>query len=251
MKKLSQGRVEASWRKKLRASEKLGFVLLDPDPEKRHLYREETLKDIISISDTILIGGSLNITPYDVDEFIDKIRDKGATTIVIFPGGVSNIGRKADAILYMTLMNSIDPYWIIEAQVLAAPIIKRLGLEAIPTAYLIYGYGAVAGHIGRALPIPEQHSYIVGAYAAAAELLGLKAVYLEAGSGSPKHVAEKAVRIAKSSMKTPILIVGGGIKEPEQAQKIANSGADAIVIGTIVEQNPEKALKILETLKKK
>ena len=247
----SLGRVEKKWRSKAENNEKMVFVLLDPDPDKRELYTSnKQLKDIVGLADTVLVGGSLNVTPYDVEEYIAMLRDLGAETIVIFPGGVSNIARGADAILFMTLLNSVDPYWIIEAQILAAPIVKRLGLEAIPTAYIVYGHGAAAGHIGRALPIPETNPYLVGAYAAAAELLGIRAIYVEAGSGSPKAVGEKAVKAARRGAPSTILIAGGGIRDAHYAKKVLAAGADAIVIGTVVEKEPQKALEIIESAKR-
>ncbi len=245
------GRVEREWRKKAENNERMVFVLFDPDPAKKRFYEKSRgISDIVGLADSVFVGGSLNVTPYDVEEHIAMLRDYGAESVVIFPGGVNNIARGADAVLFMTLMNSVDPYWIIGAQVLAAPIVKRLGIEAIPTAYIIFGHGAAAGHIGRALPVPENTSYLVGAYVLAAELLGIRVAYIEAGSGSPLAISEEAVRAARQASEEVLIIAGGGIKEPSHAARILGAGANAIVIGTLVEKNPAKALKLIESVKK-
>jgi len=242
---LRLGRVEKHLRSLVESGEKLVFVLVDPEKPL-----PPRLGEVAGAADAVLVGGSLNITPYDMDEYIRAVRREApGKPVIIFPGGVNTVCREADAILFMTLMNSIDPYWIIEAQVTAAPLVKRLGLEAIPSAYIIYGHGGAAGHIGRALPIPYEAPYIAAAYAAAAELLGSRLVYLEAGSGSPKRVPEAAVAAARKALDYAMLVVGGGIRSPEDARSIVQAGADAIVIGTIVERDPDKALEIIGAVK--
>ena len=146
----SMGRVESLLRRRREAGERLFFLLSDPEkpipPGVVRRFEEGG-------ADALLVGGSLNVTPYDVDAYVASLREEGVRLpVIIFPGGVSNVARSADAILFMTLLNSLDPYWLIGAQVAAAPIVKKLGLEAIPTGYLIVGHGGAAGHVGRALP---------------------------------------------------------------------------------------------------
>ena len=243
------GKVERLLRSRVEQGEKLVFVLVDPekpvDAERVRLAVEEG-------ADAVLVGGSLNVLPYDVDEQVRKLRDDGVKVpVIIFPGGVNNIAASADAVLFMVLMNSLDPYWIVGAQVTAAPLIKRLGLEPIPTGYLIYGYGGAAGHVGRALPIPWQLPYIVTAYAMAAEMMGLRLFYLEAGSGSPQPVPEEAVRAARKGLEEALLVVGGGIRDEDAAREALHAGADAIVIGTVVEREPEKAMRIIRAAKRR
>ncbi len=239
------GRVESRLRSILDSGEKLVFVLVDPEKPL-----PPRLGDVAGLADAVLVGGSLNITPYDMDDYIRAVRRVApGKPVIIFPGGVNTVCREADAILFMTLMNSLDPYWIIEAQVTAAPLIKRLGLEAIPSAYIIYGHGGAAGHIGRAMPIPYEAPYIAAAYAAAAELLGARLVYLEAGSGSPRRVPDEAVKAARKGLDYAMLVVGGGIRSPADAVGVVDAGADAIVIGTVVERDPDTAAKIIEAVK--
>jgi len=243
------GRVERELRRKLKSGERLFFLLSDPEkPLNTRLVRkfEEAGADLL------LVGGSLNVLPYDIDKYVKEVREADVKIpVVLFPGGLNNIAKSADAILFMSLLNTLDPYWLIGAQVAAAPLIKRLGLEVIPTGYLIIGHGGAAGHIGRSLPVPPETPYIVGAYAAASELLGLRALYLEAGSGAPRPVPGKAIEYARRSTTNTLLIVGGGLRQVDDAREALAHGADAIVVGTLAEKNPEKALTMLTLVKKK
>jgi phosphoglycerol geranylgeranyltransferase len=246
---LKLGRVERELRRRVEAGEKL-FLLLS-DPEKP--LSPETVERLSSAGvDALLVGGSLNVTPYDIDEYVERLRSAGVRLpVIIFPGGLNNIARSADAILFMTLMNSVDPYWLAGAQVAAAPIVRRLGLEVIPTTYVIVGYGGAAGHIGRAMPIPYETPYIAAAYALAGAYLGSHLVYLEAGSGAPQPVPVEAVSLSRRVLDDQLLIVGGGIRSPEAARERLEAGADGIVVGTLAERDPEKTLAILSTVKKR
>jgi phosphoglycerol geranylgeranyltransferase len=241
--------VERSLRRRVEQGEKLVLVLVDP--EKR--VDPQAIKRMVDAgADAILVGGSLNVLPYDIDAQIKELREVGVNVpFIIFPGGLNNIARSADAILFMTLMNSLDPYWIMGAQIVAAPLIRKLGLEPIPTAYLIYGYGGAAGHVGRALPVPWQLPYMVAAYAMASEMLGTRLFYLEAGSGAPNPVPREAVEAARRSLEHSLLVVGGGIRSPDHARSVTEAGADAIVIGTIVEKDPKQAENIISQVKRR
>ncbi len=244
----SMGRVESLLRRRREAGERLFFLLSDPEkpipPGVVRRFEEGG-------ADALLVGGSLNVTPYDVDAYVASLREEGVRLpVIIFPGGVSNVARSADAILFMTLLNSLDPYWLIGAQVAAAPIVKKLGLEAIPTGYLIVGHGGAAGHVGRALPVPVENSYLAAAYAAAAELMGLRFLYVEAGSGSPVPVPPEAVAAARRGGESLFLIAGGGVRTGEHARRLIEAGADALVVGTLAERDPEKAFEVLSEAKR-
>ncbi|MET1102101.1 MAG: geranylgeranylglyceryl/heptaprenylglyceryl phosphate synthase [Pyrodictiaceae archaeon] len=242
------GKVEQSLRSRVESGEKLVLLLVDPE---KPVDAGRIRKLLDEGADAVLVGGTLNVTPYDVDQTIQKLRDEGIDRpIIIFPGGVNNIGRLADAILFMVLMNSLDPYWLTGAQISAAFIIKRFKLEAIPTAYIVLGPGAAAGHVGKALPVPMEIPYIAAAYATAAELMGMRLVYLEAGSGSPQTVPKRIVEVVRKSIEYPLLVVGGGIRREDQAKEITKSGADAIVLGTIIERDEERAASIVRAIKR-
>lgn len=241
-------RVERELRRKLSSGEKLFFILSDPE---KPLAPDTVARFVEAGADAVLIGGSLNVLPYDIDSYVERLRRSGVRApVILFPGGLNNIAGSADAILFMTLMNSVDPYWLMGAQVAAAPLVKRLGLEAIPTGYLVVGYGGAAGHIGRAIPLPWETPYVAAAYAAAAELMGMRALYLEAGSGSPRPVPVEAVRAARTGGEDLLIIVGGGVRSPETAKGLVEAGGDAVVVGTLAERDPEKAMAVLEAVKR-
>lgn len=234
---------------KIESGEKLHFTLIDPDRVKNYdeLYK---LADEVKHygTDAFLLGGSIGITPSEADEAA-KVLKKTNLPVIVFPGNINCITKYADAILYMVLMNSLDTYYLIEAQVHAAPIVKKYGLETLPTAYIvIYGDTSVA-HVGRVYPIPIGKPEIVLAYSYAAEMLGMKYVYLEAGSGSQITVPPQMVSIVKKNTKL-VVIVGGGIRDRDSAEKIVRSGADIIVTGTIIEHDPSRLREVISIVKK-
>jgi len=240
--------VDKHLRSKLRSGEKLHFTLFDPD--KTHVKDVDKVAEVMVAegTDAFLVGGSIGVSEVDVDLTVQTLK-KWGLPVILFPGNVTGISRYADAILFMTLMNSDDPYFIIGAQVLGAPIVARYGLEVLPTAYVIVGYGGAAGFVGKARPIPYEKPELGVAYALAAKFLGQKYIYLEAGSGAPTPVPPKFVEKISKVKEDLVLIVGGGIKTYEQAKEIIEAGADVIVTGTIVEENAEKAKEVLKAIK--
>ncbi|MHA1885208.1 MAG: phosphoglycerol geranylgeranyltransferase [Promethearchaeota archaeon] len=153
----------------------------------------------------------------------------------IFPGGISNISQHADAIFFMSLLNSSDPYFIIGQQALASYTIKSANLEAISMAYLIIEPGASAGWIGNARCFPREKPKLTAAYSLAAEMFGFKIVYLEAGSGSQRIPIEH-IEMCSKILDIPI-IVGGGVINKEDAKVFVEAGADIVVMGTFLENN--------------
>jgi len=139
----------------------------------------------------------------------------------------------------MSLLNSLDPYFITGAQVLGAPLVKKFGLEAIPLGYIVVGQGATVGIIGRASPIPYDKPELAAAHALAAQYLGMRFVYLEAGSGAKQPVPNEMIRTVKDVVSVP-LVVGGGIRSGEQVKEKVNAGADIIVTGNVVEESEAK-----------
>ena len=213
----------------------LHFSLIDPDPTKQipskagkmALYAEQ------AGTDAILIGGSTIFDQKFVDETIHAIKEKVNLPIIIFPGGVANLSKKADAILFMSILNSEDPYFIIGQQAIASYTVKLSNLEIISTGYLIIEPGGTAGWISKAKLLPRNKPKLTTAYALAAEYFGFKFIYLEAGSGSQRIPAE-TIRLCSSLLSIPI-IVGGGVKSKEDARAFVEAGADVIVMGTFLE----------------
>lgn len=235
--------------KKRSSEETLLAVLIDPfstEPEKAGKISQEAES---GGADIILVGGSIGAGAM-LDEVISSIKRTSSLPVILFPGNVDGVSGKADAILFMSLLNSSNPYWIIQAQALAAITVKKLGIEAIPTAYLIFepGHRSAAGWVGWVNPIPKKKPEIALAYSTAAELLGMRWVYLEAGSGAEEPVPVEAVKIVSKNTRLGI-IVGGGIRSPELAAERAEAGANIIVIGTYLERGEDIKGKV-ELMKK-
>lgn len=203
-------------------------------------------------STAIMIGGSTVVSQRDLDEVVKEIKKSTGLPTILFPNGVAGISEYADAIFFSTLMNSSNPYYITGAQALGAPLIKRYGLETLSMGYLIVGASpGAAGFVGQAMPIPADKPELASMYALAAEYLGMRFVYLEAGSGSDKPVPLEMVEHVRKSISVK-LIVGGGIRKPEQAKQIAEAGADAIVTGTIIEQDSiENTEKLIAAMRRR
>ena len=158
----------------------------------------------------------------------------------------------ADAIWFMSLLNSQNTYYIIDAHAISAPLVKKYKLEAIPMGYIIAGEGCVAGYVGQARLINYRHPQIAVGYSMAAETLGMRFVYLEAGSGASQPIPASMIKAVKMNLSIP-LIVGGGIRSPEAAKEAMLAGADIVVTGTMVEKGKgiqEKIRAIVDNIKK-
>jgi len=205
------------------------------DPEKMDRIEEVVKAAEAAGSSAFMVGGSTSHKTSDYEEAIARVKSNSRLPVIIFPSNVASVARGADAIWFMSLLNSMNPYYIIGAQVLGIKTIREFGLETIPMAYLILGTGGAAGYVGDAKPIPFEIPELAVGYAMAAEALGFRFVYLEAGSGAKTHVPEKLVSMVKKSISIP-LIVGGGIREGTVAENIVASGADIIVTGDVLEE---------------
>lgn len=244
------GPVERSLREKREVGEVLHFSLIDP--HKTGGGEAEELGDNLAAlgTDAFLVGGSLGVSPQRAFEVVESLKKTGLP-VLIFPGDVSNVVPNADAILFLSLLNSINTYYIVGAQVQGALVVSQYGLEALPTAYLIIGYGGAAGFVGQARPIPWEADEIAAAYALAGRMMGMRFTYLEAGSGAPRNVSPSMVAKVRKAVPSNFIIVGGGLREPREAAKLAKSGPDAIVTGTIIEEEGEESLKrIIRAIKR-
>ncbi len=226
----------------------LHFSLVDP--HKTGLEQAELIGEELSSlgTDAFLVGGSLGVSPQSAYEVVKALKKTGLP-VIIFPGDIGNLAPNADAVLFLSLLNSSNPYFIVGAQVQGALLIASYDLEAIPTAYLIVGHGGAAGFVGHARPIPWEQHDIAAAYALAGYYMGMRFTYLEAGSGAPRSISPEMVARVKRIVNKGFLIVGGGIKDDSLAKKLAHSGADAIVTGTIIEKDVEKAKRIIKAIK--
>lgn len=247
-----RGRVSNYIVSSIEKGEKLHFTLIDPEK----IQNTEDLKNMLKLvvdagTDAILIGGSLQVYSDDVTAVVKLIEELDKPSI-LFPGSIAGISPYADAVLFISLLNSDNIYYVIGAQVAAAPIIRRFKLEVLPTGYIIVGsFNTSVSFMGRARPIPRNKPGIAAAYALTAKYMGMKFVYLEAGSGARKCVPPEVVSTVKKVVEDMTVIVGGGIRDSEKALILANAGADIIVTGTIVEKDVKRALEIISKLKHK
>ena len=246
--RLKTGKVEEYIHEKLE-KEKLHFVLLDPDD-----VSPGTASGIARISeeagiDAIMIGGSTGAEGEALDGVVKTIKESSNLPVILFPGSHGGVSKYADAIFFMSLLNSRNPFFITGAQALGAFAVKKYGLEPIPMAYLIIEPGETVGWVGDAKPIPRHKPKIAAAYALAGQYLGMRLVYLEAGSGAKEPVPPEMIAIVKKVIDVP-LIVGGGIRSAEQARRAVKAGADIVVTGTAIEKagSLEEARKKLESL---
>lgn len=184
----------------------------------------------------VLVGGSSATDQFELAKVVSDIKDSVKIPVILFPGNVTGVSPRADAILFSSLLNSEDPYFITGAQALGAIAVKKHKIEPLPTAYIIVGEGTAAWFVGRARGIPFHKPNLAVMYSLAAQYMGMRFVYLEAGSGAAQNVpAEMVAAVRKHYDGT--LIVGGGIKTPEMASTIAKAGADIIVVGTMIEKD--------------
>ena len=229
------GKVELFLKSELKKKNALLFVLIDS--EVSHLEASSKLaRDVEKIgASAILVGGSSATDQIEMSQVVKSIKKGIKIPIILFPGNVTGVVPDADAILFSSLMNSENPYFITQAQALGAPSVLKFGLEPLPTAYLVIGEGTSAWFIGSARGIPFEKPKIAAAYALAAQFLGMRFVYLEAGSGAKSSVTPEMVQTVRRTF-NGFLIVGGGIKDVKTAQNLVKAGADALVIGTFLEK---------------
>lgn len=212
------------------------FLLLDPDhPDRRNLLALAEAAESSGV-DIILVGGSF-LTSADFDACLADIKRATSLPVILFPGSSRQIARHADGVLFLSLISGRNPTYLIDEQVKGAPLIKAFGLEAIPTGYILVESGRPTSvqFISGTMPIPRDKDELAVVHALAAEYLGMKLVYLEAGSGAVHPVPERMITAVADGCRLPV-IVGGGIGTPEQAASRVAAGASFIVIGTRMEK---------------
>jgi len=241
------GRIEKYLLEKIESEGAVHITLIDPEKVTSSQASRIASKAKLSGTSAIMVGGSTFVSGTHLDKIVKAVKRTIKIPIILFPNNVTGISRYADAIWFMSLLNSADPYFLIGAQVLGAPIIRRYRLEPLPMGYIIVGDGGTAGVVGKAVPVPYNKPELAAAHALAGQYLGMRFVYLEAGSGARRPVPSEMIRIVKSYIDVPV-IVGGGIKSREQALAAASAGADIIVTGNIVE-NTEVKQKVSEIIK--
>jgi len=183
----------------------------------------------------IMLGGSTLASRNDLDEGVRLIKDAVNIPVILFPNDVGSVSRHADAVWFMSLLNSRLTYYVIDAQAMSVYTIKSYGLETLPLGYIIIGPGGTVGFIGQARGIPYDRPELATSYALAGQTLGMRYIYLEAGSGAKAPVPPAMIKLVKSQLSVP-LIVGGGIREGGAAGAAVEAGADIVVTGNMVEE---------------
>jgi phosphoglycerol geranylgeranyltransferase len=234
------GRVEKYLLDKIEEEGSIHMTLLDPEKVTSESASRVAKDAEASNTTAIMVGGSTSVFTSHLDEVIKAMKESVEIPVILFPNNITGISRYADAIWFMSLLNSADPYFLMGAQVLGAPIIKKFGLEPIPLGYIVVGDGGSAvSVVGKAVPIPYDKPELAAAHALAAEYFGMRFIYLEAGSGAGKSVPATMARVVKNVISLP-LIVGGGIRTGDQVKEIVKAGAEIIVTGTVLEENNDR-----------
>ena len=200
-------------------------------------------------ADMIAIGGSTSVQGELLDHVAKSIKQDISVPMILFPGNVGTITRHADAIYFLTLLNSRNPYWLGQAQMLGAPLIKQFGIESVPTAYIVVEPGGTVGWVGDAKLIPRNKPKIAAALALTGELAGNHIVFTDAGSASEQGpVPPEMVRAVSSVISVPYM-VAGGIRKLDEARGIIRAGADMIQIGTVIE-NADDVQSVITSFRK-
>ena len=220
-----------------KANKKAFAVLIDPDKMSDAQIDPVVEQALAAKVDYFFVGGSL-VVVNTVDQNIKRIKTRCDIPVVLFPGAPSQVSSYADALLYLSLISGRNPELLIGQHVISAPMVRSSGLEIMPTGYMVIDGGAPTSvsYMANTAPIPADKDSIALCTAMAGEMLGLRLIYMDAGSGAKHPIQEAMIQKVASSIQVP-LIVGGGIKTPEKAAANCKAGADVIVVGNAIEKD--------------
>jgi phosphoglycerol geranylgeranyltransferase len=252
---MKDGKVYSKLLDQLKEEAGLLFLVIDPPNQS-----PEAAGKIAAIAEkagvsAIAVGGSLGAQGKILDDTLIAIKDKSKLPTILFPGNIATLSKIADATYFLSMLNSNDPYYISGAQTAAAFPIKKMGLEVIPTSYIIVEPGRAVGFMGRAQLIPRNLGYLAAASALAGQYMGAKMVILESGGGASEPVPKEMIFQTKASIDVP-LVIAGGVRTPEFAFDCISSGADVVHVGSAVEKSKSdaeiksKLEKMVEAVKK-
>lgn len=224
------------------------LTLLDPDRLEPEELEERAALCAEAGADAILVGTSLTML-VDHTALYERIKRQVDIPVISFPGSGSHVSPLADAILFLSMVSSRNPELLIGEQVRTAPLLKKCGVEIISTGYMLIESGVLTSvqFMSNALPIPRSKNDIAMAHALAAEYIGMKMLYLEAGSGADAAVPDAMVRAVVDYVSLPV-IVGGGIRDPETARAKVEAGASFVVTGKVVEDDHARLRALLGEL---
>ena len=223
-------------------------VLIDPDRKNEDSINSRVELANNSGVDALFVGGSLMMDGNCTDR-VKQIKEVSNIPVIFFPGGVGQLNSHYDAMLFMSVISGRNPHYLIGEQVIAAPLVKVMGIETIPTGYILMdgGVGSTVEFVSGTRPIPMNRPDVTVAHALAGQYLGMNLIYLEAGSGAKEPVATGIVEAVSDAVDVP-LIVGGGIRSPETASETVNAGASIIVTGTIIELHSNRMKELADAV---
>jgi len=236
---------------KIKEKERLHFTLIDPDKQVPEVAGNIAHTSFSAGTDAILVGGSSATKGNEIEKTIMEIKKRigRSIPIILFPSGAGALSSLADAVLFMSLLNSEDPCYIIREPAKGTLHIKTMSLETISMGYLVISPGMKVGEVGKANLLKRDDYREALQYALFTKYFGAKMLYLEAGSGSPEPVSNEMIGTIKENVEIP-LIVGGGIKDYKTALEKIKAGADIIVTGNIVESEGKDRLeRIIKAVK--
>jgi len=247
------GKVEKYLLEKRQSDGALFFAFIDP---MDYDSKEDAIKASKAVyeagADMIVVGGSTGVQGSLLDLSVQRIKEAVDVPVTLFPGNIATITRFADAIYFMSMLNSRSPYWITGAQTLSAPILKKLDVEALPVGYIVVGAGETVGWVGDANGIPLDKPKVAGAMALAAEYMGFRFILTDAGSAAKSPVPPKMIGTIRKFIRPETFhIAAGGIRKDEEIAAAIRAGADAVQMGTLIEQGDakKKASKIARIVK--
>lgn len=212
-------------------------VLIDPDKVDQQKTEQLVTLAVDAKVDYFFVGGSLVISN-TLDDCIRQLKSLCNIPVVLFPGAPSQVSKYADALLYLSVISGRNPELLIGQHVISAPFVKQSGLEIIPTGYMVVDGGAptTVSYISNTTPIPADKNDIAMCTAMAGEMLGMRVIYMDAGSGAKRPITETMIEKVSKHIEAPV-IVGGGITDPEKAYRNCRAGADVIVVGNAIEKD--------------
>ena len=220
-----------------KAGKKLFAILIDPDKQSKEELKQIVEKAKSAKVDLFFVGGSL-LTNDSLDSCLETLKSESDIPVILFPGNAMQVNDKADAILFLSLISGRNAEMLIGKQVITAPILKQSSLEVLPTGYILIDSGkpTTVSYMSNTTPIPHEKNAVAACTAMAGEMLGLKCIFMDGGSGALNPISEKMIANVRQSVDTP-LIIGGGINSGKKAAANCEAGADVIVVGNAIEKD--------------
>jgi len=231
-----------------KARKKLFAILVDPDKQDANTLLNTIEKAKLAQIDFFFVGGSL-LTNDSLNSCIRTIKLNCDIPVVLFPGNAMQVNDKADGILFLSLISGRNADMLIGKQVITAPILKQSSLEVLPTGYMLIDSGkpTTASYMSNTIPIPADKNAVAACTAMAGQMLGLKLIFMDGGSGAQNPISEKMITSVRQAVDCPI-IIGGGISDGEKAIANCNAGADIIVVGNAIEKDETLISEIADAI---